>query len=210
MLRAELAAATGSEVHAAASRRGCTGAGRCRGSTTSRTPSDRSTSWSTTPASIHRAPLTEFGDTDWDRLLATNLGSAFVTGWAVARHYGLAAGTARSSTCARYRSECRAPPGHCRVLGHQGRLKMLTKGCADLGSHGIQVNGLGPGCHRDGADRSAGRRPRLQCLIRRRTPAGRRGPPVTRSARCLPGLTGVGLSSTATSSTSTAGMQAVL
>jgi gluconate 5-dehydrogenase len=122
----------------------------------------------------HRAPFTEFGDADWERLLATNLGSAFVTGREVARRM-VPRGRGKIINICSVQSEV-ARPGIAAYAATKGGLKMLTKGmCADLGPHGIQVNGLGPGYIDTELTAALVEDEEFSAWVRRRTPAGRWG-----------------------------------
>ncbi|MFE0454235.1 SDR family NAD(P)-dependent oxidoreductase [Streptomyces sp. NPDC058914] len=91
-----------------------------------------------------RAPLLEFTDTDWHRVLDTNLTSAFLVGREAAR--GMTErGHGKIINICSLQSEV-VRPGIAPYAATKGALKMLTKGmCADWGPHGVQVNGLGPG-----------------------------------------------------------------
>ena len=91
-----------------------------------------------------RAPFHEFDPADWDVLMRTNLDSVFFVGQAVARHMM----TRRRGRIINIGSvQCElGRPGIAPYTASKGAVKMLTKGMAiDLGPHGINVNGIGPG-----------------------------------------------------------------
>ena len=92
----------------------------------------------------HRAPLHEFPDDAFRRIIDTNLTSAFTVAKAVA---GRMIGRGRGSivnVCS-VQSEL-ARPTIAPYAASKGGLKMLTKGMAlDWGPYGIRVNGLAPG-----------------------------------------------------------------
>ena len=91
-----------------------------------------------------RAPFHEFDPADWDVLMRTNLDSVFFVGQAVARHMV----TRRRGRIINIGSvQCElGRPGIAPYTASKGAVKMLTKGMAiDLGPHGINVNGIGPG-----------------------------------------------------------------
>ena len=91
-----------------------------------------------------RALLPEFTTEDWDRLLHLNLSSAFYVGRAASRQM-IRRGRGKIINVCSVQSET-VRPGIAAYAATKGGLKQLTKGmCADLGPHGIQVNGLGPG-----------------------------------------------------------------
>jgi gluconate 5-dehydrogenase len=81
---------------------------------------------------------------DWQLILQTNVQSVFVVGQAVARRM-VARGRGRIINTCSVQSEL-GRPGTAAYATSKGAVKMLTKGMAiDLGPHGINVNGLGPG-----------------------------------------------------------------
>ena len=122
----------------------------------------------------HRAPFPEFTDADWQRLLDTNLTSAFVTGRAVARRM-VPRGTGKIVNICSLQSEV-ARPGIAAYSATKGALKMLTKGmCADLAPHGIQVNGIGPGYFATELTAPLVADEAFSAWVRGRTPAGRWG-----------------------------------
>jgi gluconate 5-dehydrogenase len=121
-----------------------------------------------------RAPLLEFTDTDWHRILNTNLTSAFLVGRETAR-YMTARGHGKIVNICSLQSEV-VRPGIAPYAATKGALKMLTKGmCADWGPHGVQVNGLGPGYIETELTRPLVDDEEFSGWVRRRTPAGRWG-----------------------------------
>jgi len=67
-------------------------------------------------------------------------------------------------------------PGIAPYSATKGGLKQLTKGmCADLGPHGIQVNGLGPGYFDTELTSALVADPEFSAWVAKRTPAGRWG-----------------------------------
>jgi gluconate 5-dehydrogenase len=122
----------------------------------------------------HRAPLLEFSEADWWRLLDTNLTSAFLVGREVARRM-VPRGAGKIVNIASLQSEV-ARPGIAPYAATKGALKMLTKGmCADLAPSGIQVNALGPGYVETELTAALVADPEFSDWVRRRTPAGRWG-----------------------------------
>ncbi|NYI07360.1 SDR family oxidoreductase [Allostreptomyces psammosilenae] len=121
-----------------------------------------------------RAPLQDFSDGDWHRLLDTNLTSAFLVGREVARRM-LPRGHGKIVNVCSLQSEV-VRPGIAPYAATKGALKMLTKGmCADWGPHGIQVNGLGPGYIATELTAPLRADERFDAWVRGRTPAGRWG-----------------------------------
>ena len=91
-----------------------------------------------------RAPFHEFKADDWQAIMRTNLDSMFIVGQAVARRM-VPRKAGRIINICSVQSEL-GRPGIAPYTASKGAVKMLTKGMAiDLGPHGINVNGLGPG-----------------------------------------------------------------
>jgi len=121
-----------------------------------------------------RAPLLEFADSDWHRILDTNLTSAFLVGREAAR-YMTARGHGKIVNICSLQSEV-VRPGIAPYAATKGALKMLTKGmCADLAPHGIQVNGIGPGYFATELTAPLVADEAFSAWVRGRTPAGRWG-----------------------------------
>ena len=91
-----------------------------------------------------RATFQDVAEADWHELMRTNVDSVFQVGQAVARHM-IARRRGRIINVCSVMSEL-GRPGTAPYTASKGAVKMLTKGMAiDLGPHGINVNGLGPG-----------------------------------------------------------------
>ncbi len=91
-----------------------------------------------------RATFQDVAVADWHELMRTNVDSVFHVGQAVARHM-IARRCGRIINVCSVMSEL-GRPGTAPYTASKGAVKMLTKGMAiDLGPHGINVNGLGPG-----------------------------------------------------------------
>jgi gluconate 5-dehydrogenase len=121
-----------------------------------------------------RAPLLEFAEADWHRIVDTNLTSAFLTGCACARRM-VERGRGKIVNVCSLQSEV-VRPGIAPYAATKGALKMLTKGmCADWGPSGIQVNGLGPGYVETELTRPLVEDVEFSAWVRSRTPAGRWG-----------------------------------
>ncbi|WP_037370662.1 SDR family oxidoreductase [Amycolatopsis orientalis] len=122
----------------------------------------------------HRAPFTEFRTEDWNRLLETNLSSAFLVGRETARRMAERGRGKIVNICSVQSALAR--PGITPYTATKGGLKMLTKGmCADLGPSGIQVNGLAPGYFDTELNAALVADEQFSDWIRTRTPAGRWG-----------------------------------
>jgi gluconate 5-dehydrogenase len=121
-----------------------------------------------------RGAFTDFSIADWNKLVATNLTSAFLVGQAVARRMMLRKKGKIINVCS-VQSEL-GRPTIAPYTATKGGLKMLTKGMAiDLGPHGIQVNGLGPGYFATELTSTLVKDPVFTGWIEKRVPAGRWG-----------------------------------
>lgn len=124
----------------------------------------------------HRAPLAEFPDDAWARLLAVNLTGPFLVGRAVARPM-IGRGHGKIVNIASLQSEV-VRPGIAPYSATKGGLKMLTKGmCADWAGSGLQVNAIGPGYIVTELTQALHDDPTFDAWVRGRTPAGRWGQP---------------------------------
>ncbi len=91
-----------------------------------------------------RGAFHELSQADWRSVMSTNLDGVFVVGQAVAKRM-VPRKAGRIINICSVMSEL-GRPGTSAYTASKGAVKMLTKGMAiDLGPHGINVNGLGPG-----------------------------------------------------------------
>jgi gluconate 5-dehydrogenase len=121
-----------------------------------------------------RAPFHEFAAADWAELMRTNLDSVFHVGQAVARHM-VPRGRGRINNVCSVQSEL-GRPGIAPYTASKGAVKMLTKGMAiDLGPHGINVNGLGPGYFKTELNQKLVDDPAFSAWLINRTPSRRWG-----------------------------------
>ena len=124
----------------------------------------------------HRAPLFEFPEAEWHRIIETNLTSAFLVGRAAARGM-VERGRGKIVNIASLQSQI-ARPGTAPYAASKGGLKMLTRGmCADWGPAGVQVNAIGPGYIDTELTSALVADPEFDAMLRRRTPAARWGRP---------------------------------
>ena len=111
---------------------------------------------------------------DWQTILHTNVNSVFVVGQIVARRM-VARGRGRIINTCSVQSEL-GRPGTAAYAASKGAVKMLTKGMAiDLGPHGINVNGLGPGYFKTELTANLVADPLFNTWLINRTPAKRWG-----------------------------------
>ena len=120
----------------------------------------------------HRAPIEEFSDADWRRVMATNLDAPFFLARAVipamkARRSGkiINIGSLMSSL---------ARPTTVPYQVSKGGIAMLTRGLAvELAPHGIQVNAIAPGFFATEMNSALTSNPEFSAWVAKRTPAGR-------------------------------------
>ena len=121
-----------------------------------------------------RAPFHDMPSADWQSILRTNIDSVFCVGQIVARGM-VARGRGRIINTCSVQSEL-GRPGTAAYAASKGAVKMLTKGMAiDLGPHGINVNGLGPGYFKTELTAPLVADPAFNTWLLNRTPAKRWG-----------------------------------
>jgi gluconate 5-dehydrogenase len=120
----------------------------------------------------HRAPIEQFSDADWRRVLATNLDAPFFLARAVipamkARRAGKIINIASlMSSLAR--------PTTVPYQASKGGIAMLTRGLAvELAPHGIQVNAIAPGFFSTEMNAALTSNAEFTAWVEKRTPAGR-------------------------------------
>jgi gluconate 5-dehydrogenase len=122
----------------------------------------------------HRTAFIDFPLEAWHRITTVNVDSVFLVGQAVARRM---VGRKRGkiiNVCS-VQSEM-GRPNIAPYAATKGAVKMLTKGMAiDLGPHGIQVNGLGPGYFKTELNEALVKDDKFSAWLTGRTPAGRWG-----------------------------------
>jgi gluconate 5-dehydrogenase len=124
----------------------------------------------------HRAPLLDFPDDAWHRVMETNLTSAFLVSRAVARGM-VERGRGKIVNVASLQSEL-ARSGTAPYAASKGGLKMLTRAmCAEWGPAGVQVNAIGPGYFDTELTSALVNDEQFDAWLRQRTPAARWGKP---------------------------------
>ncbi len=122
----------------------------------------------------HRGPFAEFPTDAWHKITSTNIDSVFFVGRAVAQRMITRRRGKIINMCS-VQSEL-GRPGIAPYAATKGAVKMLTKGMAiDLGKHGIQVNGLGPGYFKTELTQALVADEAFTAWLSNRTPAGRWG-----------------------------------
>ena len=120
----------------------------------------------------HRAPIADFSDADWRRLMATNLDAPFF----MARAVIPAMQTKRAGKIVNIASlaSSLARPTTVPYQVSKGGIAMLTRGLAvELAPHGIQVNAIAPGFFRTEMNVALTGNPDFTAWVEKRTPAGR-------------------------------------
>ena len=122
----------------------------------------------------YRSPLDQFPPEQWQRIMSTNLDSAFLVSRAVVPAM-IQRGNGKIVNICSVQSEL-GRPGIAPYAASKGALKMLTKGMAiDWGRHGIQVNGLGPGYFKTELTQSLVADQAFSAWLVNRTPSARWG-----------------------------------
>jgi gluconate 5-dehydrogenase len=122
----------------------------------------------------HRSPFAEFPIDAWRKITSTNIDSVFFVGRAVAQRM-LERKRGKIINVCSVQSEL-GRPNIAPYAATKGAVKMLTKGMAiDLGRHGIQVNGLGPGYFKTELTQALVDDEAFTAWLANRTPAGRWG-----------------------------------
>jgi gluconate 5-dehydrogenase len=122
----------------------------------------------------HRAPFVDFPVDAWHQITGVNIDSVFLVGRAVARRMVPRKRGKIINVCS-VQSEL-GRPNIAPYAATKGAVKMLTKGMAiDLGPHGIQVNGLGPGYFKSELTQALVKDEAFSTWLAGRTPAGRWG-----------------------------------
>ena len=123
-----------------------------------------------------RKPMVELATSDWQRVLDTNLTSAFVAGREAAKRM-IARGHGKIINIGSLTSElARATVAPYTVA--KGGIKMLTKAmAAEWGEHGIQANAIGPGYMLTDMNEALVANPQFDGWVKSRTPARRWGRP---------------------------------
>jgi len=124
----------------------------------------------------HRVPLLDLDVADWDRVLRTDLTSAFLVGREVARGM-VARGSGSIVNICSIQSEL-ARPSIAPYTAAKGGLRNLTRAMtAEWAASGIRINGIAPGYLRTEMTRALVDDPEFDRWVRGRTPAGRWGDP---------------------------------
>lgn len=124
----------------------------------------------------HRQPMVELSLADWQRVIDTNLTSAFLLGREAARRM-IPRGRGKIINIGSLTSEL----ARATVIPYtvaKGGIRLLTKGmAAEWSPHGIQANAIGPGYMLTEMNEALTSNPDFDAWVKGRTPAGRWGKP---------------------------------
>jgi gluconate 5-dehydrogenase len=121
-----------------------------------------------------RAPLDEFPEDEWQRLLDTNVSGTFHVGKAVAR-FMIPRRRGKIINIGSVQTEL-ARPRIAPYAATKGAVRNLTRGmCADWAGHGLQINAIAPGYFRTALNQALFDDPEFSKWLTQRTPAGRWG-----------------------------------
>lgn len=124
----------------------------------------------------HRQPMVELALADWQRVIDTNLTSAFLLGREAAKRM-IPRGRGKVINIGSLTSEL----ARATVIPYtvaKGGIRLLTKGmAAEWTPHGIQANAIGPGYMLTEMNEALTSNPDFDAWVKGRTPAGRWGRP---------------------------------
>ena len=120
----------------------------------------------------HRAPIDEFSDADWRRVMGTNLDAPFFMARAVIPQMKARRSGKIINICSLASTLSR--PTTIPYQVSKGGIAMLTRGLAvELAPHGIQVNAIAPGFFRTEMNTALTTNPSFSAWVEQRTPAAR-------------------------------------
>jgi gluconate 5-dehydrogenase len=124
-----------------------------------------------------RKPLVELSLAEWNRVLDTNLTSAFIVGREAARRMIARGRGGKVINIGSLTSEA-ARATVVPYTAAKGGIKMLTRGmAAEWAEHGIQANAIGPGYMATEMNKALMENPAFDAWVKGRTPAKRWGRP---------------------------------
>ncbi|MCW4114282.1 SDR family oxidoreductase [Aurantimonas sp. MSK8Z-1] len=124
----------------------------------------------------HRQPLLEFSLADWNRVISTNLTSAFLVGREAARRM-VPRGRGKIVNIGSLMSQAARKTVTPYVVA-KGGIKLLTQGmAAEWAADGLQINAIGPGYMLTEMNEALVANETFNAWVKGRTPAGRWGEP---------------------------------
>lgn len=123
-----------------------------------------------------RAPLENYSDEDWDKVIGINLTGAYKVAKAVVKSM-IERKSGKIINIGSMQSEL-GRPTIAPYAASKGGIKMLTKGMAvDWAKYNIQVNGIGPGYFKTEMTKTLYENPEFNAWLCGRTPSNRWGDP---------------------------------
>ena len=123
-----------------------------------------------------RAPLEEFKDADWDKVIGVNLTAPYIVAKAVVQSM-IKRKSGKIINIGSVQNEL-GRPTIAPYTASKGGLKNLTKGMAiDWAKYNIQVNGIGPGYFKTDLTKALWEDPEFDAWLCNRTPSNRWGNP---------------------------------
>jgi gluconate 5-dehydrogenase len=124
----------------------------------------------------HRKSIELFSDAEWQKMMDTNLNSAFFVSRAVIPSMKERRSGKIINICSLLSFISR--PSIVPYAATKGGLAMFTKGLAvELAAHNVQVNGIGPGFYKTEMNKALFTNPEFDAWVCKRTPAARWGDP---------------------------------
>ena len=121
-----------------------------------------------------RFPFTDFPESDWREIMATNLDSVFFVTQSVARRM-IPRGKGKIVNICSVMSEL-GRPTIAPYVASKGAVKMLTRSmCSEFAQHGITANGIAPGYFATELNMTLMNDAKFSAWVCARTPAGRWG-----------------------------------
>jgi gluconate 5-dehydrogenase len=122
----------------------------------------------------HRAPLEEFPDDRFERIMTTNVTSVFLVGKAMARHMIPRGAGKIINICSLMSGAAR--PSIAPYAATKAAVANLTRGMAtEWARHGINVNGIAPGYFKTELNEALVKDATFSAWVEKRTPMGRWG-----------------------------------
>lgn len=122
----------------------------------------------------HRAPLEDFPEDRFERIMSTNLTSVYLVGQAVAKHMIPRGAGKIINICSLMSTVAR--PGIAPYAASKAAVANLTRGMAtEWARHGLNVNGIAPGYFKTELNEALVKDAAFSAWVAQRTPMGRWG-----------------------------------
>jgi len=122
----------------------------------------------------HRAPLEDFPEDKFERIMSTNVSSVFLVGQAVAKRMIPRGAGKIINICSLMSTVARASIAP--YAASKAAVANLTRGMAtEWARHGLNINGIAPGYFRTPLNEALFKDPEFTAWVEKRTPMGRSG-----------------------------------